>query len=71
MIKALVGLLTGAVASVLLVALDHILAAVVVAVVTVAVVVTLLVFARRGIQRATRAVHSATAPGPARPPRVR
>ena len=57
-LKVLVGLLTGAVATVLLAALDHILAAAGVAVGTFAVVVTLLVFARRGIRRAAGALSS-------------
>jgi len=76
MIKAVLGLLVGALTAVVLAALDHILAAAVVAAITIAVVVTLLVFARRGLKHLVRAARGESArptrrSSPTRPPRVK
>lgn len=60
MIKAVVGLLTAAVSAVVLAALGHILAALIVAVVSAAVAVTLLIFTRRGLQNLARVVRRGT-----------
>jgi len=69
MIKAVLGLLGGALTAVVLAALDHFLAAAVVAAVTIVVVVTLLVFARRGVRHLVRAARGESDSKPARPTR--